>query len=324
MTAEHRQRSAFAGLLNLSDKTTFYYRLSRAAVRHASVCRGDWSNSRFGMVIQGVRSNERRMRAIGFPTFRYKLDGFVIAGAICGLAGALLANHTEFVSPSTMFWTRSGDLIVMVVLGGMGTLFGPVFGAVALFGLEESCRGHQRGGAACSSRPCAWRSTGRSCLGRCCSLVVLFARGGIDGLLRASAACRSDGRSLAGRAAHQALRRDRRLRRFRSMCRRANCTQSSVRTVPARRTLIAQLSGGDRRPMPVASVSTEQDVTELPAWRRSQLGLARSFQITSLFLDFTALDNVALAVQAHAGHSFHFWADARREAEPARIRHARR
>jgi branched-chain amino acid transport system ATP-binding protein len=63
------------------------------------------------------------------------------------------------------------------------------------------------------------------------------------------------------------------------------------------------------------------DITALPAWRRSQLGLARSFQITSLFLDFTALDNVALAVQAHAGHSFRFWRNARRDDElraPAR------
>ena len=90
------------------------------------------------MVIQGARSNERRMRAIGFPTFRYKLACFVIAGALCGLAGALLANHTDFVSPAIMHWTRSGDLMVMVVLGGMGTVFGPVIGAVALLLLEEA------------------------------------------------------------------------------------------------------------------------------------------------------------------------------------------
>ena len=77
------------------------------------------------------------MRAIGFPTFRYKLVCFVIAGALCGLAGALLANHTNFISPAMMHWTRSGDLIVMVVLGGMGSLFGPLIGAVAFLLLEE-------------------------------------------------------------------------------------------------------------------------------------------------------------------------------------------
>src|SRR6266436_54101 len=84
------------------------------------------------------RSNERRMRAIGFPTYRYKLTCFVISGVMCGLAGVLLANHTDFINPSIMFWTRSGDLIVMAVLGGMGTVFGPVIGAIALLVLEEA------------------------------------------------------------------------------------------------------------------------------------------------------------------------------------------
>jgi branched-chain amino acid transport system ATP-binding protein len=85
-------------------------------------------------------------------------------------------------------------------------------------------------------------------------------------------------------------------------------------------TLISQLSGtliADAGRIRFAGA----DITRAPAWRRSHLGLARSFQITSLFLDLTVLDNVALAVQAHAGHSFHFWRNARREAdlrEPAR------
>ena len=101
-------------------------------------------NSRFGMVIRGAASNERRMRAIGFPIFRYRLVCFVIAGVLCGLAGILLANHTDFVSPAMMHWTRSGDLIVMVVLGGMGSTFGPLIGAVALLVLEEALSGDHR------------------------------------------------------------------------------------------------------------------------------------------------------------------------------------
>ena len=125
-------------------------------------------NSRFGLVIQGARSNERRMRAIGFPIFRYRLACFVIAGAMCGLAGALLANHTDFVSPAMMHWTRSGDLIVMVVLGGMGSTFGPLIGAVALLVLEEALSGITE----------YWQIM----LGPLLLLVVLFARGGIDGL----------------------------------------------------------------------------------------------------------------------------------------------
>jgi branched-chain amino acid transport system ATP-binding protein len=90
-------------------------------------------------------------------------------------------------------------------------------------------------------------------------------------------------------------------------------------------TLIGQL-GGEITPDRGRIHFGDFDITELPAWRRSALGLARSFQITSLFADFTVLDNVALAVQAHAGHSFHFWRDARSEAalrEPARAALAR-
>src|SRR5215471_15599398 len=130
------RRSQFAGLLNLSNKVVFYYLCLALLVLVILLVRR-LVNSRFGMVIRGSRSNERRMRAIGFPTFRYRLTCFVIAGMICGLAGALLANHTEFISPAAMQWTRSGDLIIMVVLGGMGSLLGPVVGAVALLVLEE-------------------------------------------------------------------------------------------------------------------------------------------------------------------------------------------
>jgi len=89
-------------------------------------------NSRFGMVIRGCAQNERRMRALGFPTYRYKLLCFAIAGAGAGLAGALIANQTEYVSPGLLHWTRSGELLVMVILGGMGTLIGPVLGAAVL------------------------------------------------------------------------------------------------------------------------------------------------------------------------------------------------
>jgi branched-chain amino acid transport system permease protein len=110
------------------------------------------------------------MRAIGFPTRRYRLICFVIAGTMCGLAGALLANHTEFVSPAMMYWTRSGDLIIMVVLGGMASPFGPLIGAVALLVLEEALSGITE----------YWQII----LGPLLLLVVLFAHGGIDGLLK--------------------------------------------------------------------------------------------------------------------------------------------
>ncbi len=163
-----QERSEFFAPLNLTDKVQFYYVC--LALLFASVYLV-WriTNSRFGLLIQGVRSNETRMRAIGFPVYRYKLVCFVIAGTLCGLAGALLANHTDFISPAVMYWTRSGDLIIMVVLGGMGSVIGPVFGAVALLVLEE----------ALSRITEYWQII----LGPLLLLVVLFARGGIDGLL---------------------------------------------------------------------------------------------------------------------------------------------
>jgi branched-chain amino acid transport system permease protein len=164
------RRSQFGGLINLSNKTAFYYLCLVLLLLSAYLV---WRllNSRFGMVVQGARSNDRRMRAIGYPTYRYKLLCFVIAGTLCGLAGVLLANHTDFINPAMMHWTRSGDLIVMVVLGGMGTVLGPVLGALALLLLEEALAGITE----------YWQII----MGPLFLLVVLFARGGIDGLLSA-------------------------------------------------------------------------------------------------------------------------------------------
>ncbi|HXZ46590.1 MAG TPA: branched-chain amino acid ABC transporter permease, partial [Pseudolabrys sp.] len=135
-----QKRSQFIAPVNLSNKVQFYY------ICLALLCASIYLvwhivNSRFGLAVRGARSNDTRMRAIGFPTYRYKLTCFVIAGTLCGLAGALIANHTDFVSPAMMYWTRSGDLIIMVVLGGMGSIFGPLFGTVALLVLEEALSG---------------------------------------------------------------------------------------------------------------------------------------------------------------------------------------
>jgi len=162
------RRSQFAGLIDLSGKVQFYY-LCLALLIAAILIVSRLVNSRFGMVIQGSRSNDRRMRSIGFPTFRYRLAGFVIAGMMGGLAGALLANHTDFISPAVMHWTRSGDLIVMIVLGGMGSLFGPLIGAVTLLMLEEGL----------SRVTEYWQII----VGPLLLFIVVYARGGIEGAL---------------------------------------------------------------------------------------------------------------------------------------------
>jgi len=162
------KRSDFGGLIDLSNRVQFYY-LCLGCLFGGIYLIWRIVNSRFGMVVRGLRSNERRMQAIGFPVNRYRLVCFVISGTVCGLAGALLANNTDFVSPASMYWTRSGDLMVMVILGGMGSLFGPVLGTVAFLLLEE----------ALSQFTEYWALI----MGPMLLLIVLFARGGIDGML---------------------------------------------------------------------------------------------------------------------------------------------
>jgi len=160
-------RNTFAGLMDINQHTTFYY-LVLAILLLVLFVSLRLVQSRFGMVIQGVRENERRMRSLGFATFRYKLVCFIIAAAIAGLAGALIANQTLYISPSFMHWTRSGDILVMVILGGMGSLFGPVLGALSLLLAEEVLSTYTE----------HWMIL----LGPLLILVVLFARRGIYGL----------------------------------------------------------------------------------------------------------------------------------------------
>lgn len=100
------------------------------------------SRSRFGLVLRAAKTNEQRARALGYEPFQVRLVAFVIASVIAGLAGFLMANQSGFVSPSMMHWTRSGELIVMVVLGGLGTTFGPLVGTVAFLTLEEIFSGY--------------------------------------------------------------------------------------------------------------------------------------------------------------------------------------
>lgn len=163
-----------------TDSTIAFYYLVLAVLMLVLYLGHRLTRARFGLALQGIRDNERRMRAIGFPTPRYKLVAFVLSGAIAGLAGALLAFHEGYVSPSLMHWTRSGDLIVMVVLGGMGSLFGPVAGAAMFLLLEKFLPDYTE----------HWMLV----FGPILVLVVLFAKRGLIGLV--------DGRTEAGRGRH--------------------------------------------------------------------------------------------------------------------------
>ena len=136
-------RSDF-GVLELDDAFILYYvSLALLALTlygfHRAV------HSRFGMVLRGCRSNERRMIALGFPTLRYKLVAYVVSALVCVVAGVLLGNLTRYASPAYMQWIVSGDLIVMVVFGGMTTQLGPVVGSAAIVILEELLTGMRLG-----------------------------------------------------------------------------------------------------------------------------------------------------------------------------------
>ncbi|MCA0869219.1 branched-chain amino acid ABC transporter permease [Seohaeicola saemankumensis] len=126
-------------------------------------------NSRFGMVLQGAKGNEERMITLGFNVYAYRLVAYVISGAMCGYAGALLGNFTTFISPEMMDWSRSGELMFMVILGGTATTIGPVLGAVVFIVIEEVL----------SSFTIYWHLP----FGLMLMAVVLFARGGLTGLL---------------------------------------------------------------------------------------------------------------------------------------------
>ena len=161
-------RSRFPGLIDIENTLALYYLIFGCLVASLVIVHRI-VHSRFGMVIRGAKGNDERMQAIGFNTFRYRLVCFMIAGAMCGLAGWLFANFSYFISPVVMSWTRSGELIFMVVLGGAGTLFGPVLGAIAFFVLEEVL----------SRFTLYWQII----FGPLLILIVLFARGGLDGIL---------------------------------------------------------------------------------------------------------------------------------------------
>ncbi len=154
--------------LDLNNDTTFYYICFVVLVlfilySHRLI------HSRFGMVIKGCKQNEQRMKTLGFPIYFYKLTAFTISGAGAGLAGILMSNHLEYISPDLLHWTQSGEILIMVILGGMGTLFGAVFGAIAFLSIEEILS--------------AYTEHWMLYFGPFLILVVLFSKRGLYGLL---------------------------------------------------------------------------------------------------------------------------------------------
>jgi branched-chain amino acid transport system permease protein len=167
------RRSALGFGLDLKSDVTFYY-VVLALLLAAILLLNRLAHARFGRVLDGIRENETRMQAIGFTTYRYKLIAFTIAGAVAGLAGALLANQSSFVSPALLHWSQSGTLMIMVILGGVGQLYGGILGAAVYLILEEVL----------SARTIYWQLA----LGIVLLAVVLYAKRGIAGIVAQLAA----------------------------------------------------------------------------------------------------------------------------------------
>jgi branched-chain amino acid transport system permease protein len=160
-------RSTFFGSKFLKNDVAMYY-VAFAVLLGAYLLLRAVVASRFGRVLRGIRENPVRMEAVGFAPYRYQLTAYVIAGMIAGVSGYLLANQTEFVSPAYATWQRSGDLIFVLVLGGLGSLHGAIIGA-AVFSLLADILSH-------------YTENWALIFGPILVLVVLYARGGITGL----------------------------------------------------------------------------------------------------------------------------------------------
>jgi branched-chain amino acid transport system permease protein len=160
-------RDTMFGFPLLENAHAFYYLVLAFLIASYALCRALIA-SRFGRVVRGARENPARMAAIGFDTMRFQLVAYVVSGALGGLAGFLLANATDFVSPAYMSWQRSGDLLIMVIFGGMGRLYGAVIGALAYLLLEE--------------RLADFTENWKVIIGPLLVIVAVYARGGLVGV----------------------------------------------------------------------------------------------------------------------------------------------
>src|SRR5260370_907201 len=134
----------FTGLVSLGHAAFFgVAAYTLGAMTLVYLFRRTLLNSLYGHALLGIRDNEHRMRSLGYPTFLYKLAAFVIAGGLAGLAGYLAAAQFGFVNPEILNWHRSGEVLLIAVLGGMGTLLGPAVGALVLVWLPDSLVGGQ-------------------------------------------------------------------------------------------------------------------------------------------------------------------------------------
>ena len=154
--------------INLASPNTFYYTCLVLMVLWMVLCRRIVF-SPFGMALRGLKQNTRRSIGLGYSPLRYRLTTFTLSAAGTGLAGALWANYALFISPDMAAWQKSGEFMSMVILGGMGSIFGPVVGTAVYLGLEQATT--------------AFTEHWMLIMGPILVLVVLFGKRGIYGWL---------------------------------------------------------------------------------------------------------------------------------------------
>jgi branched-chain amino acid transport system permease protein len=295
-------------LLDFSDWRQFYYVCLLVLVGAYFLLLG-LVRSPFGRVLQGIRANEVRMSSLGYDTYRYKLAAFTVAGMLAGLAGALFASIDGFVTPELFNWHQSGLAIMMVVLGGAGTLFGPIIGAFAYALLEELLKSASIVGPLIADH---WRlGTGLTLV-----LAVLMSPDGLAGFLtwKRPRAIRdtpgpAQGENITKRPIRvsKALSTKRLSKNFDGLRAVSDISilfgENKVHAIigpngAGKTTFINLLSGAVTATAGHVMIDN-RDVTGWPAHRIARAGLGRSFQHTNIFPHFSVRENCALAAQTH-------------------------
>jgi branched-chain amino acid transport system permease protein len=291
-------------LLDLGNRVNFYY-FCLASVVATYLLLAWLARTPFGRVLQGVRFNETRMGALGFNTYAHKLLSFVIAGAIGGYAGALFGTIDGYVTPDLFGWRESGTAIMMVVLGGSGTLYGPILGAILFALFEEVVKTSSLVGPLISDHWSLW-------LGAALIAAVLAAPRGIAQFFEraprpapvAPAAAPVVRTRTPARA--KALQVDNLRRAFGglvavdgvSLDLQPNRVHGIIGPNGAGKTTFINLLSGALRPSAGRIRLDGEDIAGMPAYRVARRGLGRSYQRTNIVLPFTVRENCMLAAQA--------------------------
>ncbi|MFV0280315.1 MAG: ABC transporter permease subunit [Rhodoblastus sp.] len=322
-------------LIDFDDRTSFYY-VCLALLVAATLLLSALARTPFGRILQGLKSNETRLTALGYNAYKFKLAAFVVAGAVAGLAGALFACIDGFVTPDLFSWHQSGLAIMMAVLGGAGTLFGPILGVLAYACLEETLKTASLVGPWVADH---WRlGTGATLV-----IAVLLSPEGLAGFLSSKPHATTDtptpGQAPPAekRKAPPAEKRKAHTLATRGLSRSfgglravdevtADFAPDLIHAIigpnGAGKTTFTNLLSGALKPSAGQILVDGKNIAGWPAHRLARRGVGRSYQRTNIFGAFTVEENVAIAAQAQNPSVFRLTEGAGKADERARVAHA--